>query len=504
MNLIEKIVASGILSLAAGFVACGDDSSSGVGNNSLPNSSLPEKIESFSDVEDFDCNGDRECESIYINESGLYAQCIGEKWVKRTFSRLNACDEESSSSKGNSSSSAKSSSSVAKSSSSSAGKSSDSKYAFVWNTFAEAFNCTCDKSREGWLGLARYADDSELICYHDDYLDRWGWVDATRFESSSSSAVLSSSSSVKSSSSVSSSSAKSSSSVRSSSSVVNSSSSVRSSSSVSSSSAKSSSSVRSSSSVLSSSSSAKSSSSVSSSSAKSSSSVRSSSSVVKSSSSVESSSSIAVVDPSTVVKGTLTDDRDGVTYKTVTIGNQTWMAENLKLNYNVGSAKSWCGGGSGNNEGDCNKYGRLYTWAAAMDSAAIYSYAGEDCGYGKHCPARWKPRGICPQRWHLPSKAELDELVEAVGGSSVAGTMLRSTSGWDHNENGSDLYGFTALPTGVRYPTYFDHTGLLTSFWGSTEDDIYAVIVIDFGAHPSASVGRGIKSNGSPIRCLKN
>ena len=474
MNLIEKIVASGILSLAAGFVACGDDSSSGVGNNSLPNSSLPEKIESFSDVEDFDCNGDRECESIYINESGLYAQCIGEKWVKRTFSRLNACDEESSSSKGNSSSSAKSSSSVAKSSSSSAGKSSDSKYAFVWNTFAEAFNCTCDKSREGWLGLARYADDSELICYHDDYLDRWGWVDATRFESSSSSAVLSSSSSVKSSSSVSSSSAKSSSS------------------------------VRSSSSVLSSSSSAKSSSSVSSSSAKSSSSVRSSSSVVKSSSSVESSSSIAVVDPSTVVKGTLTDDRDGVTYKTVTIGNQTWMAENLKLNYNVGSAKSWCGGGSGNNEGDCNKYGRLYTWAAAMDSAAIYSYAGEDCGYGKHCPARWKPRGICPQRWHLPSKAELDELVEAVGGSSVAGTMLRSTSGWDHNENGSDLYGFTALPTGFRYPTYFDHTGLLTSFWGSTEDDIYAVIVIDFGAHPSASVGRGIKSNGSPIRCLKN
>ena len=504
MNLIEKIVASGILSLAAGFVACGDDSSSGVGNNSLPNSSLPEKIESFSDVEDFDCNGDRECESIYINESGLYAQCIGEKWVKRTFSRLNACDEESSSSKGNSSSSAKSSSSVVKSSSSSAGKSSDSKYAFVWNTFAEAFNCTCDKSREGWLGLARYADDSELICYHDDYLDRWGWVDATRFESSSSSAVLSSSSSVKSSSSVSSSSAKSSSSVRSSSSVVNSSSSVRSSSSVSSSSAKSSSSVRSSSSVVSSSSSVRSSSSVSSSSAKSSSSVRSSSSVVKSSSSVESSSSIAVVDPSTVVKGTLTDDRDGVTYKTVTIGNQTWMAENLKLNYNVGSAKSWCGGGSGNNEGDCNKYGRLYTWAAAMDSAAIYSYAGEDCGYGKHCPARWKPRGICPQRWHLPSKAELDELVEAVGGSSVAGTMLRSTSGWDHNENGSDLYGFTALPTGFRYPTYFDHTGLLTSFWGSTEDDIYAVIVIDFGAHPSASVGRGIKSNGSPIRCLKN
>lgn len=114
------------------------------------------------------------------------------------------------------------------------------------------------------------------------------------------------------------------------------------------------------------------------------------------------------------------DTRDGVTYKTVTIGNQTWMAENLKLNYNEGTAKSWCGGGSGNTEGDCSKYGRLYTWAAAMDSAAIYSYAGEDCGYSKRCPARWKPRGLCPPRWHVPSKEEFEQLVEAVGGSSVA------------------------------------------------------------------------------------
>ena len=94
------------------------------------------------------------------------------------------CDDESSSSeKGTATTS-----SSAKSSSSSSGDL--SKYDFVWDTFAEAFNTTCDASREGQIGLARYAEDSELICTHDEYLDKWGWLSpSSSSEASSSSAA---------------------------------------------------------------------------------------------------------------------------------------------------------------------------------------------------------------------------------------------------------------------------------------------------------------------------
>ena len=157
----------------------------------------------------------------------------------------------------------------------------------------------------------------------------------------------------------------------------------------------------SSSSAKSSSSSAKSSSSAASSSSKdvepvetssSSSSVDSSSSSAKSSS-----SSVAYVEPcrtdsvDTCEYGTLTDERDGQTYKTVTIGTQIWMAENLNYAYTgvpykytykdssyTSDSTSWC---YDNVPANCAKYGRLYTWAAAMDSVGTWSANGKGCGY---------------------------------------------------------------------------------------------------------------------------
>ena len=150
------------------------------------------------------------------------------------------------------------------------------------------------------------------------------------------------------------------------------------------------------------------------------------------------------------------DTRDDQLYKKVTIGEgehaQTWMAQNL--NYNkVGG--SWCGGGSGTEEGDCNVYGRLYTWEAANDDA-------------------------CPEGWHLPSKAEFEQLAENVGGAATAGTKLKAKTGWELWEDvlitGTDDYGFTALPAGAyRISSGVNaYVGVVLGIWSGSYEGNYA------------------------------
>ena len=235
----------------------------------------------------------------------------------------------------------------------------------------------------------------------------------------------------------------------------------------------------------------------------SSSSTESSSSVASCSSGVQSSSSVAYVDPSTVVKGTITDSRDGQTYKTVTIGSQTWMAQNL----NYETANSYCYGDSPSN---CTKYGRLYTWAAAMDSAGTWSANGKGCGYAKTCTPTYPVRGVCPTGWHLPTKAEFETLFTAVGGSSTAGTKLKSTSGWIDFEgksgNGVDTYSFSALPAGRRYYNEgYNFEGSLADFWSSTETDSYNAygMYLDY-IDVSAYLLSSSKNYGFSVRCVKD
>ena len=225
-----------------------------------------------------------------------------------------------------------------------------------------------------------------------------------------------------------------------------------------------------------------------------------------SSSSVKSSSSVVGCKTETEDNceyGELVDNRDGQTYKTVKIGYQVWMAENL----NFETDNSFC---YNNSAEYCEKYGRFYTWAVAMDSAGTWSTNGKDCGYGDTCSVASTGsaplvRGVCPEGWHLPSQIEGNILFRVVGGSSVAGTKLKSTSGWNFNGNGTDAFGFSALPAGIRYYSGCGNEGNYANFWSSTEYDSYGAHSMDLYYNVgSAYLNSSRKDYGFSVRCIKD
>ena len=174
------------------------------------------------------------------------------------------------------------------------------------------------------------------------------------------------------------------------------------------------------------------------------------------------------IHPNTIIEGTMTDERDGKTYRTVKIGAQTWMAENLNFDPGQGHINdeaydwSWC---YYDNTENCAQYGRLYTWPAAMDSLGTWSTSGKGCGFSICSPAT-PVRGVCPSGWHLPSKDEWDFLFRSVGGISNAARVLKAQSGWD-GYAGSDSYRFSSLPAG-NYGGFFSSKGSDAYFWSST------------------------------------
>jgi uncharacterized protein (TIGR02145 family) len=205
------------------------------------------------------------------------------------------------------------------------------------------------------------------------------------------------------------------------------------------------------------------------------------------------------------------NDVNGNTYQWVKIGTQTWMAENLKtVNYadntpitegkadtNVSyTAKYWFN----YNDDAANKsiYGLLYTWAAAVkgNTGSLTIPSGL--------------QGVCPNGWHMPSDGEwtlLYNFISTHGYSGNEGTTLKSTSGWNGG-NGSDVFGFKALPAGFRlYSGTYSDLGNAGNFWSATTYDLNtnnglrryllnSSIIInkdDYG-----------KRNGFSIRCVKN
>jgi len=229
-------------------------------------------------------------------------------------------------------------------------------------------------------------------------------------------------------------------------------------------------------------------------------------------------------DPLTVVKGEMTDTRDGQTYKTVTIGPQTWMAQNLNFAYTgvpydhtigvkryTSDSTSWC---YDNNASNCTKYGRLYTWAASMDSVGTWSTNGKGCGFLATCSPTYPVRGVCPEGWHLPTQAEWNALIAAVAeGKSTAGKILKSTSGWNDNDrksgNGTDAYAFSVLPAGRRYEdgAFYDE-GRGASFWSSTQCTGFTawILYLDFRYDDVgySFKGAGYMDGGFSVRCVKD
>jgi len=166
------------------------------------------------------------------------------------------------------------------------------------------------------------------------------------------------------------------------------------------------------------------------------------------------------------------DARDSKKYRTVKIGDQIWMAENL--NYDVSGSKCY-----GNNSANCTKYGRLYDWETATK--------------------------VCPSGWHLPSKSEYEALGKAVGGERVAGKRLKSKSGWRSNGNGTDEFGFSALPGGYgESDGSFEDVDNGGTWWTASESSSNRAYRLSMSYFDGVTWGSYDKLYLRSVRCLQD
>jgi len=197
-------------------------------------------------------------------------------------------------------------------------------------------------------------------------------------------------------------------------------------------------------------------------------------------------------------------DNENNTYKTVTIGTQTWMAENLKTkHYNNGDAIATTTSSSFDISTETNpKYqwaydgdeslastlGRLYTWFAITDN-----------------------RGVCPTGYHIPTEADWKILSDYLGGDSKAGGKMKEASGsyWHSPNTGADnSSGFKGLPGGTRWNDgNFDYIWDTGFFWSSSEDPTHTLFAWYHSLDSETAElinNANDKGTGSSVRCLKD
>jgi uncharacterized protein (TIGR02145 family) len=197
---------------------------------------------------------------------------------------------------------------------------------------------------------------------------------------------------------------------------------------------------------------------------------------------------------------TTVTDIDGNVYSTVAIGNQVWMASDLKTTkYRDGSVipvvtdnNAWASLPSGavcdyNNDASISAvYGKLYNWYAVNDT-----------------------RGLCPAGWHVPSDSEITSVVDALGGDDIAGGKMKeagtahwsSPNGTDNNES-----GFTALGGGYRnFQGVFKDKNYKVGYWSSTSQQTLYSGHLSFIFDAKYSEQYGVhKNTGFYIRCVQD
>ena len=203
-------------------------------------------------------------------------------------------------------------------------------------------------------------------------------------------------------------------------------------------------------------------------------------------------------------------DADGQTYKTVVIGTQTWMAENLNVAPSAGNdvtTNSWC---YDDEPANCEKYGRLYDWTTAMSLPEKCNHIPSDSEEDADCKTSYPRQGICPIDWHLPSNDEWNTLKDYIESQqdciSCTGSHLivRNASHYGFNS-----YGFSALHGGYRHQYVdgiaYNDIALVDYWWSYTEDSAmyaYEWKVGYYGGDMREYYTK--KIHGHSVRCIKD
>ena len=206
--------------------------------------------------------------------------------------------------------------------------------------------------------------------------------------------------------------------------------------------------------------------------------------------------------------GTLVDKRDGQVYKTTSSDGTGWMAENLNYADSVSTpsllGNSWC---YADKEANCKVGGRLYTWAAAIDSVALAEDENnpiKKCKGDTTCLYSIKIRGICPEGWRLPNYNDFKAF-------TWYSSTIKTVNGWGRGDDGnrsSDDINFSALPTGYRnVDGKFAGAGSSVSYWASSprgDTLAYSYGIKSHDYYGYFNFGSSYKNSAKAIRCVRD